>query len=246
MNTNWPPAYTIRNSNRAKQVILQISPKKGLVVIVPAQRRHPKIEELLQQKRQWIQKNLSHLQMNQERLAPTFMAPSLLHLYAIDKTVRFDYQQTEHKFFKITPTMSLLSDSELSYLVSGPIGQSLLLIKTLKRLLKQIAQTYLTPWLESLSLEIQFPFQSVSIRSQSTLWGSCTASKKISLNVKLLFLPRILTRYVLLHELCHTQYLNHSKRYWNLLKRFDPDCLTHRKLLRRAGQYLPHWIEDSE
>lgn len=268
---NWPPSYTIRHSSRAKQVILQISPTKGLVVIVPAQRKNPKIEELLQQKQQWIQKNLSLYKTRTEQKPVFFTAPTLLLLHAIEKKIIFDYQKTEHKHIKIIPLKKtnlqpgvidnendhhnpnhdhVLSNpapiAELHYLILGPIDESALLIKALKSFLKDIAKQYLIPWLNELSAAINLPYQTASIRSQSTLWGSCTVAKKISLNVKLLFLPKVLTQYVLLHELCHTQYLNHSKRYWNLLKRFDPHCLAHRKMLRGAGQYLPHWIESSE
>jgi predicted metal-dependent hydrolase len=285
-NMDWPPTYTIRNSARAKQVILQISPKRGLVVIVPTRRRHPKIEELLIAKRQWIQKNLAHLQ-TRAKISPAIFSPPLsLNFHAIAKTVHFEYRKTDHKHVKIiqinpnnalshnalsniAPSFSALSnnvpynnlasnnpvsDNTLSdnttgalfYLIQGPIDQHSLILKSLKRFIKQLAQQYLIPWLDQLSLEIAFPYKAASIRSQSTLWGSCTAAKKISLNVKLLFLPHALTRYVLLHELCHTQHLNHSKSYWNLLKRFDPHCLAHRRMLRSASQYLPSWIEDSE
>lgn len=280
-NMDWPPTYTIRNSARAKQVILQISPKRGLVVIVPTRRRHPKIEELLIAKRQWIQKNLAHLQ-TREQISPAIFSPPLsLNFHAIAKTVHFEYRKTDHKHLKIiqldpnnipsnyalssnTPlnnapsnnlaSNNLASDNILSdnttdalfYLIQGPIDQHSLILKILKRFIKQLAQHYLIPWLDQLSSEIALPYKAASIRSQSTLWGSCTAAKKISLNVKLLFLPYALTRYVLLHELCHTQHLNHSKSYWNLLKRFDPHCLAHRRMLRSASQYLPTWIEEPE
>lgn len=245
INHDWPPIYTLRHSKRARQVILQISPKKGLIVIVPMRHQNPKIEELLQEKKLWIKKNLAHFKSDPEQSSKLFEPPSILHFHAIDKIVQFEYQKTEHKFLKIIPinkTNATLSISH--YLIIGPIEKSALLVKTLKHFLKKMAQQYLAPWLERLSLSINLPYHSVSIRSQSTLWGSCTAAKKISLNMKLLFLPEALTRYVLLHELCHTQYLNHSKRYWNLLKRFDPECLKHRKMLRSASQYLPSFIED--
>lgn len=274
LNNNWPPAYTIRQSNRAKQVILQISKSKGLVVIVPAHRKNPKIEELLKEKRQWIQRNLSTVKIQAEQNTTPFAPPSSLLLHAIEKKIMFDYQKTEHKHIQIIsvkktnnpPEMmnnenlynpvnfpnsfNSLSNStnisELHYLILGPIDEPILLIKALKSFIKNLAQQYLIPWLNDLSSSIHLPYQTASIRSQSTLWGSCTAAKKISLNVKLLFLPKVLTQYVLLHELCHTQHLNHSKRYWDLLKRFDPHCLAHRRMLRTAGQYLPHWIEMPE
>jgi YgjP-like, metallopeptidase domain len=52
------------------------------------------------------------------------------------------------------------------------------------------------------------------VKSQRTRWASCSAKKNLSLNTKLLFLSPDLVRYVLIHELCHTVYMDHSKEFW--------------------------------
>lgn len=70
-------------------------------------------------------------------------------------------------------------------------------------------------------------FGKFSVRDQNSRWGSCSSDRSISLNWRLILLPPDLQDYVILHELAHLKELNHSKRYWDLLERYDPDCVRH-------------------
>ena len=114
--------------------------------------------------------------------------------------------------------------------------------QTLTKWLVKKAHLHLIPWLESLSNLTKLEFNRVIIRGQSTLWGSCNAKKTISLNYKLLFLPKSLVEHVLLHELCHTQFLDHSSNFWQLFKSFEPNCMENKKVLRTAECHFPAWV----
>lgn len=92
---------------------------------------------------------------------------------------------------------------------------------------------------------MDLPFSNFSIREQSTRWGSCSVEKNISLNQQLMFLPYELVRYVIIHELCHTKELNHSKRFWHLVEKHDPNWQAHRKALRLAQSELPKWLSQT-
>ena len=52
----------------------------------------------------------------------------------------------------------------------------------------------------------------------------------------------IVAKGILLHELVHTRELNHSRRFWALMKKYDQQCSIHRAELRKAGQLLPEWL----
>lgn len=89
----------------------------------------------------------------------------------------------------------------------------------------------LTYWSEKMNLK----FNRVSIRGQRTRWGSCSRSGAISLNWKLMIFPLGIIDYVLIHELAHLRYPNHSRAFWNLVTSYCPDYREHRKALK--GQH---------
>ncbi|MBU3924496.1 M48 family metallopeptidase [Patescibacteria group bacterium] len=78
-----------------------------------------------------------------------------------------------------------------------------------------------------------FTFCKIRIKSQRTCWGSCSRRKNLNFNYKLAFLPAHVADYVVVHELCHLGEMNHSKNFWNLVKKTIPDYLNIRKELRR-------------
>ena len=68
--------------------------------------------------------------------------------------------------------------------------------------------------LEEMAKIHNFKYARVAIRNQKTKWGSCSAKNNINLNINLVRLPEELRDYVILHELVHTQFKNHSKKFW--------------------------------
>lgn len=78
-----------------------------------------------------------------------------------------------------------------------------------------------------------FSYNRVSVKRQSTRWGSCSKLRNLNFNYKLLFLPQALLDYVVVHELCHLEELNHSRAFWNLVARAVPDYRVRRRELRK-------------
>lgn len=57
----------------------------------------------------------------------------------------------------------------------------------------------------------------VHMKRNISNWGSCSNKNNINLNMCLIQLPEYLQDYVILHELCHLRYRNHSKYFHQLL-----------------------------
>jgi predicted metal-dependent hydrolase len=71
----------------------------------------------------------------------------------------------------------------------------------------------------------------LTIRKMTSRWGSCTESGVITLNLKLIQVPKPYIDYVIVHELCHLVEHNHSHRFYHLLDRMMPDWRTRRERL---------------
>ena len=67
----------------------------------------------------------------------------------------------------------------------------------------------------------------LSVRDQASRWGSCSSSRGISLNWRLVLVAPELQDYVILHELAHLTEMNHSPRFWSLLDQYDPNRVLH-------------------
>jgi predicted metal-dependent hydrolase len=226
------PKYYIRRSTRAKRLSLNISQHKGLEVVAPFHLSEKAIDTFVLAHQRWIKKHQHLIEASQK----PFFPPSRIHLLAIQRQWQITYGQLRPKqpSIEVFPQKILIQENT-------PSKQY---FNTLMRFfLKKVAAEHLTPQLESLSQQHRLPFKQHSFRLQKTRWGSCTQKENISLNSALLFMPASAVQYVMLHELCHTEHLNHSARFWKKLASIMPDYLEHQKILRRSDLYLPNWID---
>ena len=72
----------------------------------------------------------------------------------------------------------------------------------------------------------------ITIRAQRTRWGSCSSKGNLNFNYLLYYLPEELLDYVVIHELAHRKYMNHSSYFWREVERYCPDYRQRRARLR--------------
>lgn len=63
----------------------------------------------------------------------------------------------------------------------------------------------------------------IRIRNIKYAWGTCSINKNITINYNLIKYNELAIKYVILHELCHLKYMNHSKEFWNLVSQYMPE-----------------------
>lgn len=110
--------------------------------------------------------------------------------------------------------------------------------------LRSQAKSELPPRLAELAARYGFLYNKVTIKHNSSNWGSCSARNNINLNLNIVRLPKVLQDYVLLHELCHLRHHDHGHAFHlllehvltdNLLKKCDEGDVLASELARKAA-----------
>lgn len=81
-------------------------------------------------------------------------------------------------------------------------------------------------------------YSRITIRDQKTRWGSCSARGTLSFNWRLMLAPPTIPDYVIVHELCHLTYMNHSDEFWHKVESVYPDYRSARIWLKEHGYEL--------
>jgi predicted metal-dependent hydrolase len=195
--------YTLRLSNKAKYLRLQINHANELEVILPKRYKHEKAEDFILQKKNWILKRLK------EKQKDTF------HFLGKELKVLVNYD-----LFVKKPQI-IYSNKKL--IANIPAGYSFTENEIYDSWLKHKAKIYIPKRARELSKLTGFDYKRITIRSQKTRWGSCSANGTLSFNYGLLKFGKKVIDYVIIHELCHLKELNHSKRFWKLVEKSCPD-----------------------
>jgi len=224
--------WELRISRRVRYARLQIKPFGGLEVVIPPRFPRHQVPELVAKHAAWIRRQLARQsQLRQSASLPTHLS------------LAFDNSSTPVIYTADPPQVNLDMFAELALekIVIDAAGQRERSRK-LRGWIRRRAWESLPALLGEISARTGLEFNKLSIRSQKTRWGSCTIRGNISLNDQLLFMPARTVEYLMIHELCHTRYLNHSKAFWTLVEHHCPDYRHHEQRLRESRTRVPDWF----
>ncbi len=108
----------------------------------------------------------------------------------------------------------------------------------IERFYRRQARTEIAPRLDRACAAAGLRYSGLDIRAQRTRWASCSARGRMSFNWRLLMAPERVLEYVVWHEVCHLEVLDHSPRFWALLARHWPGWREDRAWLSRHGATL--------
>ncbi len=110
--------------------------------------------------------------------------------------------------------------------------------EALERWYRRAAAAEIEPRLDLACAAIGRPYTRLTIRGQRTRWASCSRTGTMSFNWRLLLAPEPVLDYVVWHEVCHLEVMDHSPRFWSLLESRCPGYREHVRWLRRHGPTL--------
>ena len=230
--------YTIRRSARARHVWLRFTSTGDLVVVVPRRFDERLVPDIVESNHEWVQRaahRVAH-RRREEVQEGSVALPAYISLPATGQEWTVEYRRTN------SSRVMVLERPDGRLVVTGATSDAGASREALARWLHRVARDHLAPRLREVAGEGGFVVSRVGVRSQRTRWASCSRKGTISLNLRLMFIPPELVRHIMLHELCHTVRMDHSKQFWTLLERYDRDWRDHRRRLRAAWRGMPVWF----
>lgn len=209
-------SYTVKKSQRAKNVRLEIRPESGLTVVIPAHYRPGEIPSIIERKQQWILGKLKEVQRLRSFGNKT-KADGIPYLGR-----EFEVCQRQG----VTDSVAIESNR---LLVSAAPGSNP--GNVLGKWFRQQAAKLILGRVVDINKQLGVRYRNVSIRNARTRWGSCSQKGNLSFNWKLIMVPGPVIDYVIIHELLHLKEMNHSRKFWSLVAAYCPDWREHRTWL---------------
>jgi predicted metal-dependent hydrolase len=233
------PEHSVRVSRRARRIRLTVTPRDGLVVVLPRESDRRRVPAVLRENAAWIERALARTAERRAHVAAAAEEPLPTRIELPAVGLVFDVE-----YWPVAATASArVTERDGSLSVDWPVGDDAAARAALRRWLSRAAKAHLVSLLERISAEERLPFLRATVRAQRSRWGSCSRAGAISLNRSLLFLRPELARCVLVHELVHTRRHDHSPAFWALLRERVPEVDRLRRELRRAWRDVPAWAE---
>jgi predicted metal-dependent hydrolase len=217
---NLPDNY-ILIKKEIRHARIRVSEDGVVRVLVPSSFTNEDIDALLEKKSKWIAK---HKKFFDEKSKIRLQRNQIL-LYG--NRYNYFYDSTwEHKILIDHDHKTVRAKRGLL----DPVIQ--------KKWFKGLAKYYFSKRVEELSVQLNFRYNRLFIRNQRKKWGNCSKEKNISLNWKLIKAPQFVSDYLIVHELVHTTVMNHTARFWTILKSHYPDYKAAINWLDKYGNSL--------
>lgn len=104
-------------------------------------------------------------------------------------------------------------------------------IKSLKNVLVENCFDEFKRLCLTLSETCSLSINEISVKSYTKVWATCDNQKNLGFNFRIFMLPTELQKYVIIHELCHTAYMNHSPKFRSLLLKYCPNAKDYERRL---------------
>ena len=139
-------------------------------------------------------------------------------------------------------TLGAQLKDDIIYLKLNKTSSPLALNKGIKQLLSRVVaqdfQSEMEKRVDRINDEyFKKEIRSVNMKYNVSNWGSCSTKGNINLSSRLLFAPDDVIDYVIIHELTHLMEMNHSDKFWKIVKSIMPDYKEKEKWLKiNAGK----------
>lgn len=214
------------------KIAIHVHPNGMVEVEAPPNRAAAVVHAAVQKRARWIFENLDSANAARAYALPREYVGGETHFY-LGRRYRLLVREE-----RVAPSSVKLVRGCIE--IIAPVADRAAIKRRLRHWYRIRAQDYFRRRLDDITARIDWisfspPMKLVSMEHQ---WGSCSPTGSINLNPALIRAPRHCIDYVLIHELCHLQEHNHSKKFYALLEKHNPNWVDTKAELDRMAELL--------
>ncbi len=221
----------MRRSRRARHARIQVG-HDGVVVVLPERAPERVAEELIHAKWGWLEQALLRVEDQRGRMVARLCDGGVVPYLGRELDLAVEVVDDGAR----TSVSAQLARGRVRVRAAGHGPASI--AAPLERWYRRRARAEVSQRLDAVTARNGTRYTRLTIRDQTTRWGSCSAGGAMSFNWRLLLAPTTVLDYVVEHEAAHLEVHDHSQRFWALLDARMPDWRTHRNWLREHGGSL--------
>jgi predicted metal-dependent hydrolase len=210
--------YTLRRSSRARRVRVSVESDGAVQVTLPPRAPARAADEAVRELRPWIERRRRALARAAAEVART---PGTVPY--LDAELVVVPQRARTRVHRRGDALLVPEQRREA---------------ALERWYRRAARAEIAPRLDAAVARAGTAYTQLTIRGQRTRWASCSSGGAMSFNWRLLLAPEAILDYVIEHEVCHLEVMDHSPRFWALLESRVPGWREHARWLSRYGSTL--------
>ena len=216
-----------RKNPRTKRIGLRVNDKKQILITMRNSKLLADAKRFLSDNLAWLNKSLTKFD---EAVFNEAMLVDGTEIYLVGKpylTLRFSEN-----------VKSYLIDKENKLLLVNKDNQ----LVAIKKFYKKMATQIFGKRVEYFGSLLNLSYKRISIKDQSTRWGSCSNNKVLSFSWRAVIAPSEVIDYLVLHEVCHLKHMDHSVNFWGLVSSVMPNYEKYDKWLKLHGYKLKGFL----
>ncbi|MBM7556838.1 M48 family metallopeptidase [Halanaerobacter jeridensis] len=228
--------YKVVRSDR-KTVGLEVSIEGGVKIRAPEELSENEIEEVVEKKAEWILKKQDKLSdVKPAPIPKEFLSgeklPYLGRRYRIKVKESDNVDQVKVKLYQGKFWIMVSKD------VSDSDSRRELIRDEVIQWYRSHADQKIRERVKKYQEQIGEAPNLIKVKKQKKRWGSCSSKRNLNFNWKLIMAPMSVVDYLVVHELAHLKYPNHSKEFWQLVEAVIPNYEEKQEWLRVNGRQL--------
>ena len=238
----------VAGSELHAQLTIPFSPDTSVRSTLPAKSTLPApIQDFLEQHRHWIEDSAKRSKPQRESYRESRAAglPTHLDFPFCDEIWLVEYQPTQAQSITVRPDGLRRIQGTcrvFSLRLSGATANEELCRRALIRFVTQHAKEAIPRFAQDICREMNASPKSITVNNRKSAWGICTRNGDIRIDRRVMFLPRDLVRQIVLHEIAHLKFLNHSQSFYDELYSYEGSTKEAEKAVKSAVRYVPAWF----